>query len=199
MKDGFSNFVHHHIKSRNMKNLNKTELLQLQNDYQALLQELKWKLAKAERSISLKQNALTSFNQRLAKDRQRLMENEAVLEILSSSHPLRKKMEEDLYRTRFRIQRLESREEKFSMADLALLEAKVQALKSKINFYKNTLDEIAKQLRRQSMKVSKNEALDKGISLESPQALQQYETKGKGIVHLPLENQVQVLEAYVSN
>ncbi len=129
-----------------IKGLNQKELLKWEAETGSILDELNWKLIKAERTLYLHQTALQECREKLETHRKRAEETRMALQFLSEGHPLRDKCEDDLYRTEIRIFRLENRLKKFSLVKPIQLEMKKIIVSEEIKYYEGILKSIENML-----------------------------------------------------
>ncbi len=125
-----------------IKGLNQKELLKWEAETKSILNELNWKLIKAERTFYLYQTALQECSEKLQANRQRAEETKMALQFLSDNHPLKNKCEDDLYKTEIRIFRLENRLKSFSSLKTIQLEIKKIIFLEEIKYYEGVLLEI---------------------------------------------------------
>ncbi len=127
--------------------LDTRELLKWESEVKSILNELDWKLTKAERALYLHQTGLEEVNQKLQIDLQRMEETKKAIQYFSETHPLRYKCEEDLLKTEIRIFRLQNRLRRFSPIKLIQLEIRKIILAQEIKYYETVLESIENMLR----------------------------------------------------
>ncbi len=121
---------------------NRKELLKWELETKSILNELNWKLTKAERALYLHQTTLEECKEKLQTNQQRLEETRMALQFLSYNHPLRAKCEDELYKTEISIFRLENKLKKFSTLKLIQLEIKKEVLIQEIKYYEGVLKSV---------------------------------------------------------
>ncbi len=124
-----------------INNMDKNELLKWKAETNSMLNELNWRLMKAERALYLHQSGKEECIQKLQTERKRAEETRMALQFLSTNHPLRHKCQDDLYRAEIRIFRLENKLKKFSSLKLIQLEVKKLVLVEEIRYYQNLVKE----------------------------------------------------------
>lgn len=153
------------IKLLNMKTLQKLlspELTQLLDEYNQQFKELLWKKAKTQRSLEKMQEKKNFYAQKLQQEEKRLESNRRALEIFEESHPLKKKIMEDLFKTHYRIQQLKARQGKYSTVKELLLELKLRKTIAEINLLTEQIDALEAEILR------RNQAGVKRIFPEKP-------------------------------
>ncbi len=107
--------------------------------YRQVLKEYRWKKAKAQRALELYEAKFQNIRQRLANAIKRQEENTQVFEILSPINPLKRKVEDELYRGRIRIQKLEARLEKYSEVKRIKLQLRFNLAEASVKIYEQLM------------------------------------------------------------
>ncbi len=172
-------------------NADKPTILKLATKIRTVLNELDWKLIKAERALYIHQTSLQECTEKLQANQQRASETKMALQFLSAGHPLRHQCEDDLYKTEIRILRLQNRLKRFSNLKSIQLEIKKIVLTEEISYYNGILKAID-DLLNPPLIVRTLPASPEGEAIKKERRLYESKLKDEYMVLIPFSPDVAV-------